>query len=1185
MPSGQPLRDLLFAQSTLPAVELDTRTGAIRRANTAFAALSGYPAAELRHRVFLELVPRDERPAVQAHLHDPSAPPLTHGLLTRAGARRPVRTGVAQPSGAHAQAEPRLLLVEALPLETPASPSPPAEALPPEPGNIFRHIVLNAHEGIWTLDAQLRTTFANPRMCEMLGYTAAELHGRPLLEFLFPEDVPAQVEELERRRHGLSSRYERRFRRRDGTELWTLVAGTPLPGRDRPFGGTFGMFTDITERRGADRALQLSEERYRCLLAAATDYVFTVHFTDGQPSSTTHGPGCVKISGYLEYEYAADPYLWYRMIAPEDRPLVERHIARATTGDQADTIEHRLLHRDGSIRWVRNTLVPRRDPTGRLLCLDGLVTDITERTLALQQLREREALYRAVIETSADGFWIIDLQGRLLEVNDAYVRRSGYRREELLALHVGDLEAQESPTDISARLVRIQQKGGDLFETRHRTKDGTIWLAEINVSHWPIGDGRLFVFIRDVQRRKRSESLLRTRLHLAELSEHGPIAPLVEAALDAARLHTGSNIGFFDFVGSEQEALARPTGMPLPFPSDHSAVGARQAPVSWTGARADCRLTRTPLIQNTCASLPEAQAFPPGRAPLVRALTVPVLRRDRVAAIIGVGNKTTDYTTDDVEAVQELASLAMDFVERVLAEQALRHREHQLRLIIDTVPALIAHVDPAYRCRLINQTFAHWFDEPLATVLGRLLPEQVGPVAWQEIQPFVDRALAGEALVHEHELQLRTAGRRWLSICYSPDRDAAGTVRGIVILANDITDRKQLESQLLRAQRLEVVGRLAGGVAHDLNNILQPVLMAPELLRPSIRDSDTLQLVDTIETSVRRGAEIIRQLLAFSRGTEACRVPLLLGTVVKEVALMLGGTFPKDITLHCELPARPGTVLGDSTQLHQVLMNLCVNARDAMRATGGTLTLRVEAVTLRQPVPDSIPQSRPGRYQVLTVADTGTGILPENLPRLFDPFFTTKDVGEGTGLGLPTVLGIVRSHDGFLHVASSPGHGSAFRVFLPESDETAPVAAPLAMLPPCAGNGRLVLVVDDEAPVRELIRHTLLRHDFQVREAANGAEALVLLTLETSAIAVVVVDLLMPVLDGSGFIRELRTRRPDLPIIAISGHLGPQRLDPAVLQAIQTLLPKPFDSAQLLAALARLPAPVRPDRPMAGAPD
>ena len=1166
MPSGPSLPGLLFAQNTLPAVELDARTGTIRRTSPAFATLSGATAEELCGRTFLELIPPGERGTVQAGLDDASGAPLRHSLIAHAGSLLAVRTSAVAVARSRQAPRSLLLLVEA----EPAAP-------PPEHGNLFRQIVLSAHEGIWNIDTQLHTTFVNPRMCEMLGYTAAELHGRPVTDFLFPEEVAAQTKEMGLRRQGLATRYERRFRRKDGTALWTLVSGTPLLDQHQNYIGSFGLFTDITERKRAECALQLSEELYRSLLAATTDYVFTVHYVDGRPDSTTHGPDCVKITGYLPSDYAADPFLWYRMIAPEDRADVERHIQRTTAGDHAATIEHRLLHRDGSIRWVRNTLVPRRDPAGHLLALDGLVTDITERTRALQQLSERETLYHAIIETSPDGFWITDLQGRLLEVNDAYEQRSGYRRQELLAMNITDLEAQESPADTAAHIARILRDGSDLFETRHRTKDGTIWQVEINLSYWPIGDGRLFVFSRDLRHRKRSESLLRTRLALAGLAEHGSIEPLVRAALDTAELHTGSSSGFFHFVDTDQNNLTLQTWSTNTLRHRGTTEDQnRPHAVAQVGVWAECLRTHAPVIQNHNAERERENDLPPGHAPILRELTVPVLRHGRVAAIIGVGNKTTDYTAADVEAVQELASLAMDFVERLHAEQALRQSERQLRLIIDTVPALVAYIDPDYRCRLLNQTFALWFGEPLDTIPTRHLPDQVGPAAWSEIQPFVDRALAGENVVHESDLMLRGAGHRWLSICYSPDFDTAGLVRGIVILALDLTEHKQLEAQLLRSQRLEVVGRLAGGVAHDLNNILQPLLLAPGLLRPVIQDPDSIQLIDTIEQSVRRGAEIIKQLLAFGRGTQAQRRPLQLHAVVAEATRLLGGTFPKNITLRCELPAQARTVLADATQLQQVLMNLCVNARDALRQAGGTLTLRVESVTLAQPLPDSIPASAPGRYQVLTVADTGTGIAPEHLPKLFDPFFTTKDVGEGTGLGLPTVLGIVRSHDGFIHVSSTPRQGSRFRVYLPEALAPAAAPTPSEAEPACPGHGRLVLVVDDEAPVRDLIRQTLLRHNFQVHEAANGAEALALLHRKGAAPAIAIVDMLMPVMDGSRFIQKLSTRHPHVPIIAISGHLGPQRLAAAVRACIHTLLPKPFDSAQLLAALARLPLAAPP---------
>ncbi len=1170
MPPGPTIHDTLLAQSLLPAAELEAGSETIRRGNAALANLLDRTPVSLAGQPFSLLVDPAERTAVRAHLFaGADATPLPCHLVPDTGRPHPVSLTLHSRPPTRRRGPPagRLVLILPSPPELPAACA--EAALPaPEQGNIFRHIVLSANEGIWTIDADQRTTFVNPRMAEMLGYPEEALRGRPITDYILPEDLAAHADQLARRRGGLADRYERRFRRHDGTVLWTLVAGTPLHDADGRYQGSFGLFSDITERKRSDHALQLSEERYRSLLAAATDYVFTVPYHDGQPGVTLHGPGCVKVTGYEPHDYTSDPFLWYRMIAPDDRSVVEQHIQRATGGERADTIEHRLLHRDGSVRWVRNTLVPRRDSAGRLVALDGLVTDITERTAALRQLRERESLYRAVIETSVDGFWITDFEGRLLEVNDAYVRRSGYTRAELLDLRVSTLEAAESATETAAHIARVRRDGYDLFESRHRTKDGTIWQVEVNATYWPIGDGRLFVFIRDINRRKRSEALLRARLQFSELSRRHDIDSILQAALDHAELHTGSSLGFFHFVDPDQENLTLQTWSTSTLRDHCRAEGkGRHYPVAQAGIWVDCLRQRTAVIHNDYAAHPAKKGLPPGHAPLVRVLTVPLLRDDRVIAVIGVGNKTTDYTADDIEIVRELADVAMDFVQRLHAVQSLRRSEHQLRLIIDSVPALIAYVDTALRYRLLNRTFHLWFGEPLAAILGRTVSEQVGPEAWTELAPLFARALAGETVVFEKQIQLSKAGLRWLHGSYTPDHGPDGQVRGVVELVHDVSAHKQLEAQLLRAQRLEVVGRLASGVAHDLNNILQPVLMAPRLLRPAISDPDTLALVDTIEGSVRRGAEIIKQLLAFGRGTEVRRVPLQLEPLVADLVRMLRETLPKDIVLRCELPPLPHRVLADPTQVHQVLMNLCVNARDAM-PEGGTLTIRVEQAAFAQPLAEAIPAGRTGRFQVLVVSDTGTGIAPEDFPKLFDPFFTTKDVGEGTGLGLPTVLGIVRSHEGFVHVASTPGRGSVFRVFLPENDHPAGPPAPAAAAGEAAvAAGRQVLVVDDEEPVRALIRQTLVAHGFRIREAANGAEALVLLAQRESGIDLVIADLLMPVMDGASLIHELHRRRPKLPVIAMSGHLGHSQVAPALRPAIRALLPKPFDAAQLLAAI------------------
>jgi PAS domain S-box-containing protein len=1049
-------------------------------------------------------------------------------------------------------------------------PTTPAPSLDGDgAADTFRQIVCSANEGIWILDANGRTTFMNQCMASILGWRLDELHGRDFAEFVVPEEREDHFARISRRREGIAESYERRLRRKDGSQIWTLISGNPLTDAEGRFRGSFGMISDITERKRSDRALQLSEERYRNLLSAATDYVFTVPYTDGQPGATVHGAGCVRVTGYEPEDYARDPLLWYRMVAPEDRPVVELHIKRVIEGAAADTIEHRLTRNDGALRWVRSTLVPRRDPSGRLVAIDGLVTDITERTVAVQQLREREALYRAVIETSADGFWISDLEGRLLEVNDAYVRRSGFSRRQLLAMRISDLDDANSSAELAAHIDQVRRKGSALFDTRHRTKDGTVWQAEMNCSFWPIGDGRLFVFIRDVHRRNRSEALLRARFRLSELSRQQPPEELMRAALDTAEFITGSAIGCFHLLETNAVRFAAQTWSTNTL-RHFTSTDRREPPgtCSETAPWTECLRRREPVVYDTASSLPDHPDLPAGHPSIHRALMVPVLHGERIIAVVGVGNKTTAYDDDDIDTVRVLAELAMDLVERVHAEQSLRRNEHQLRLIIDSVPALIAYVDTELRFRLLNETFHLWFNEPIDDISRRSVPEQLGLDAWADLKPCFERALAGEVVTFEKEVALRAAGRRWIRTSCTPDHGTDGRVRGIVILVSDTTAQKQLEEQLLRSQRLEVVGRLASGVAHDLNNILQPVLMAPRLLRPAISDPEALELVNTVEGSVRRGAEIIRQLLAFGRGAKVRRVPLRLDALLVDLTRILRETLPKNIVLRCELPAHAQSVQADATQLHQVLMNLCVNARDAMRG-GGTLNLRLEAAEFVEPPAEGIPAGRAGRFQVITVSDTGIGIARENLPRLFDPFFTTKDVGEGTGLGLATALGIVRSHEGFLRVNSSVGVGSTFSVYLPESTSaTMPASpAPTPDLTSHEGRHRHVLVVDDEDSVRDTIRRTLTRHGYHVSEAANGAEALVVLARDEHGVDLVITDLLMPVMDGASLIHELHRHSPQLPLIAISGNTGDRQVGNIAHSGIRALLRKPFDATALLDTL------------------
>jgi PAS domain S-box-containing protein len=403
----------------------------------------------------------------------------------------------------------------------------------------------------------------------------------------------------------------------------------------------------------------------------------------------------------------------------------------------------------------------------------------------------------------------------------------------------------------------------------------------------------------------------------------------------------------------------------------------------------------------------------------------------------------------------------------------------------------------------------------------------------------------------------------------TPVRDQSSEITHFVAIKQDVTEKKMLESRLLRSQRLESVGRLASGIAHDLNNILAPILMSAPVLREAISDPDIRQLVDTIETSAVRGAGVIKQLLTFSRGVEGERVPVQLKSLVMDMLNIVRETFPKNITVAREVPTTPWLVRGDATQLHQILMNLCVNARDAMPG-GGKLTLELENVEMNEAVARMNPGAGPGRYVAMGVTDTGTGISPENLDKIFEPFFTTKEMGQGTGLGLSTVIGIVKSHGGFIQVNSRMGQGTQFKVYLPACETPKDSEKKLKPVPLTQGQGELVLLVDDEESIRRVARQTLERHGYQMIEASDGAQGLSQYTQHQSEVRLVITDLVMPFMDGPAFIRTLRQLNPQVRIIAMSGHQSKASAGHLPSKSVQALLTKPFDAAELLKILRQV---------------
>ncbi|MBA4372787.1 MAG: hypothetical protein C0402_07965 [Thermodesulfovibrio sp.] len=419
---------------------------------------------------------------------------------------------------------------------------------------------------------------------------------------------------------------------------------------------------------------------------------------------------------------------------------------------------------------------------------------------------DREVMYRAVIETMADGFWLSDREGRILEVNDAYVKRSGYSREELLAMRIVDLEAPESTTETAEHIEKIIREGNDIFETLHRTRDGTVWAVEVNVSYRQINGGRFFNFLRDTSSRKRSEALLQIRLELSELSDQGSIDDLLQRALDAAELHTGSTIGFFHFVDEDQVNLTLQTWSTNTLRNMCTAEGkGRHYPILQAGVWVDCFSQRGPVIHNDYAGLTHRKGMPEGHAKVVRELVVPILRGDKIVSIIGVGNKTFDYDQEDVQAVQLISSLVMDLVFRKRAEAELR--ESQARLTRAQLVARLGNWGWDFRANKM-----HWSDEnyrifgiaPNVEPSYEAFIQTVAPEERERVNQAVSDSLAGKKRFDIDYSIIRTDSgeRRIINAKADVLRDSKGSVVKMVGTVQDITKRKKVEDALRQSVAL-----------------------------------------------------------------------------------------------------------------------------------------------------------------------------------------------------------------------------------------------------------------------------------------------------------------------------------------------------------------------------------------------
>ncbi|HEY5886051.1 MAG TPA: PAS domain S-box protein [Pyrinomonadaceae bacterium] len=513
----------------------------------------------------------------------------------------------------------------------------------------------------------------------------------------------------------------------------------------------------------------------------------------------------------------------------------------------------------------------------------------------------------------------------------------------------------------------------------------------------------------------------------------------------------------------------------------------------------------------------------------------------------------------------QYVAIRSDVTERKRAEEQIREQA-----------ALLDQAQDAILVRDLDQNILFW-NKGAEHLYGWTSEEAVGKNA--EALIYKERsaqfAAARQAVLKNGEWkgeahQIRRDGTeiivesRWTLV-----RDESGTPTSILVINTDVTERKRMEAQFLRAQRMESIGTLAGGIAHDLNNVLSPILMAIDTLQLKATDETSKKWLEVMRANAERGGNMVRQVLSFARGVEGERVALQPKHLIKEIVKILRETLPKSIEINFKLPDDLWIISADATQMHQVLMNLCVNARDAM-PEGGSISIKAENVVVDDNYARMHLEAKAGRFVVISVSDTGPGMSQEVQSRIFEPFFTTKEMTKGTGLGLSTALTIVKSHGGFINVYSELHKGSVFALYLPALDAPGAIDSVALQTDLPLGRGELILVVDDEESIREITRGTLETFGYTVVTASDGTEALALYADKKTEIAVVLTDMVMPFMDGPATIRALQRMNPNVRIIAASGLGTGQRAGEGVLEGVSVFLNKPYTAEKLLRTLAEV---------------
>ncbi len=913
--------------------------------------------------------------------------------------------------------------------------------------------------------------------------------------------------------------YEEVHVRRDGVRF-------PVEVSTRVVDVTGGLFfqsiiRDISDRRQAEDRLEQSERRFRAMFEQSG--VGMAEVTPDGKFLLVNERFC-RFVGYTRDELRRMDF--GAITHPDDLARNRQEIALLVSGEVGSLVtEKRYLRRDGSVVWVRVTVALVRDAAGAPDFIVSVVEDIGQQRDAEEALRASEAKYRSIFESITDVYYRVNIDGAVELVSPSVKALLGYTPAELQGGRAPAFVVH--PEEWRGLLDRVARQGAvPDVEITLRRKSGEELIVSVSARGVTDAQGRLVGYdglLRDITERRRSEEQLRLLTRAVGQAQDVVFMTKPDGTI------TFCNAAFEQVYGySRDEVIGR---TPRLFSSGRQSQATYE--MFWREILAG-RNFRGEFVNRT----------KDGRFVVVQASVTPV---------VGDGG-----------AVQGFIAVQHDVTEQKRAEDALRESEEKYRRLFEDDLTADSITTPDGRILACNPAFAriYGFSSVEDALTHSVLELYESPAQRGELLA----ALHAKERLEYHEVRLRRIDGRPVYIIENMVGrfDAQGHLIEVQTYAFDNTERKKLEQQLLQVQKMESIGTLAGGIAHDFNNILAIILGFTGLLSQQRDQSDRFQhSVDSISKAVQRGAHLVRQILTFARKTEVDVGPVSVNELIRDLAHMLEETFPKSIEIRTDLQRYLDPILGDQSQIHQALLNLAVNARDAM-PSGGSLMIRTELVS-REDLESRFASASVPAYVRISVQDTGHGMDEATRQRIFEPFFTTKDRGKGTGLGLSVVYGVATGHGGFIDVQSSPGHGSTFMLYLPSASAAdLPRAEGREASLEIRGGTETVLLAEDEDALRHLATSALEANGYRVIAVVDGVEALEVFAARANEIDLIVSDLGMPRLGGRETVLRARARRSDLPVIIVSGHFDPEEKATLSADGIENFLQKPYHMDDLL---------------------